>query len=374
MKQTLVLDIEVYSNYFLAQFKSIDTGKVRSFEMFDGCDFDRQTVNSILKSHRIVTFNGLNFDMPILTLALKKFTCEQLKQAADLIILGEKKSWEIERFYDFRTLPCDHIDLIEVAPGVAIGLKLYGARLHSKKLQDLPIDPAASITPEQRQLLREYCVNDLDTTIDLWKVVKDRVDLREAMGKQYGIELRSKSDAQIAETVIANMVQGITGVKPTRPVKQVGRVYKYTAPEFLKFKTAKLQAVLKEVCESDFVIGEKGNPVEPPALKSRVVEIGSSKYRLGIGGLHSSEESQAHFAGSDQTILDVDVASYYPSIILQCGLFPEHMGASFLQVYKQIVDSRLAAKKEQQRLSKRIKELKKELSDAIAKEKLSQTR
>ncbi|MBV5266990.1 MAG: hypothetical protein JZU67_00390, partial [Burkholderiaceae bacterium] len=107
---------------------------------------------------------------------------------------------------------------------------------------------------------------------------------------------------------------------------------------------------MREVSESEFVIGEKGNPVEPPALKRRVVEIGSSKYRLGIGGLHSSEESQAHFAGSDQTILDVDVASYYPSIILQCGLYPEHMGASFLHVYKQIVDSRLAAKKEQQRL------------------------
>ncbi|MBV5266989.1 MAG: hypothetical protein JZU67_00385, partial [Burkholderiaceae bacterium] len=181
-KQTLALDCEVYSNYFLAQFKSIETGKVRAFEIFDGCEFDKNTVSQILKSYRIVTFNGINFDMPMLTMALCGQSTDQIKAVCDAIIQRQLKHWQTEREFGFATVACDHIDLIETTPGVAISLKLYGARLHSKKLQDLPIDPAASISPDQRRLLREYCVNDLDTTIDLWKVVKDRVDLREVMG------------------------------------------------------------------------------------------------------------------------------------------------------------------------------------------------
>ena len=44
--------------------------------------------------------------------------------------------------------------------------------------------------------------------------------------------------------------------------------------------------------------------------------------------------------------MDCDVASYYPSIILNQGLCPANIGENFLRVYKKIVDERLKAKKE----------------------------
>jgi hypothetical protein len=53
-----------------------------------------------------------------------------------------------------------HFDIQEPAPAVMISLKLYGGRLHSKKLQDLPIDPHATLTKDQTEILRKYCVND----------------------------------------------------------------------------------------------------------------------------------------------------------------------------------------------------------------------
>src|ERR1017187_7366641 len=66
---------------------------------------------------------------------------------------------------------------------------------------------------------------------------------------------------------------------------------------------------------------------------------------MGIGGLHSAESGVAHVAGSNYMLIDRDVTSYYPSIILNLGLYPQHMGEAFLTVYRSLVERRVAAKK-----------------------------
>ncbi len=100
----------------------------------------------------------------------------------------------------------DHIDIINLPIGQA-SLKIYGGRLHAPKMQDLPIEPSAIITPEQRKTLRLYCHNDLQVTRILYEELKPQIALREQMSKQYGIDLRSNSDAQIAENVIKHELE-----------------------------------------------------------------------------------------------------------------------------------------------------------------------
>jgi len=80
-------------------------------------------------------------------------------------------------------------------------------------------------------------------------------------------------------------------------------------------------------------------------MEDAQVAIGGSVYRLGIGGLHSSETRAMHLADAATCLVDRDVASYYPSIILRCGLAPAAMGQHFLDVYAGIVARRLTAKK-----------------------------
>ena len=75
------------------------------------------------------------------------------------------------------------------------------------------------------------------------------------------------------------------------------------------------------------------------------VKIGDSIYKMGMGGLHSSEKTVAHIATEDTLLIDRDVASYYPFIILLLGLYPKHLGKHFLKVFKIIVDRRIAAKR-----------------------------
>ena len=325
-------------------FGNVATGNTRAFELFEDHPLDMHTIRSIVAKFTLVSFNGNNFDMPLLSLALSGATNQAIKNASDAIILNNLRGFALERKFKFKTMTkVDHIDLIEVAPGM-VSLKIYGGRLHCKKMQDLPIEPSASISVADRELLKTYCANDLQVTQALYLKLAPQIELRAQMGKTYDLELRSKSDAQIAETVIRTQVKAITGVMPERPIIEGGTLYQYSAPSYIRFSSAPLEAVLSMVQATKFRVIDSGKVIEPDELKNAKVAIGASVYRMGVGGLHSTESSTSHEADEKTLLIDRDVASYYPSIILGSSLAPVHMGEPFLRVYRDIVEQRLAAK------------------------------
>ena len=353
MKTTLVLDIECYRNYFLVMFRRVDTGTTRYYEMFPGQPLACDQIRQIMRLYRVVTFNGLNYDLPILTYALRGATCEQLKEATDAIIVGRLRNWQFEKQYDLKVpREWDHIDLSEVAPGVMISLKQYGGRMHSRTLQDLPIEPSAHISPEQRAQLVTYCANDLQTTIDLWNRLTvnpedDVIAIRERIGVETDMELRSKSDAQVAEAVIRKAIEEVRGETIYKQQVPAGTTYRYTPPSFIKFNSPVLREKLAEICDAPFIVKVDGKITEPATLKNTaaVVTINGRGYTMGIGGLHSTEKSASHWADDETLLRDVDVVSFYPELIRKCGLAPKNMGPAFTRVYGGFIDRRIAAKK-----------------------------
>lgn len=344
-KKRLVMDIECYQNYLLVAFKNVETGATRTFEMYEGQNFDRETIRAILRSCTIITFNGNHYDMIILSLVLAGGGNLKAKQASDAIIIQNKNPWDIERTFGFNIVKnIDHIDLFEVVPGKS-SLKAYGGRMHVQRLQDLPIEPNTEISSEQRELLKEYCVNDLNITEALYLKLVPQIELREKMGSEYGEDLRSKSDAQVAETVIKKSITKITGEVPRRPDSLYGQSFKYIAPDFIGFITPQLNDMFEIIKATSFYVNETGSVIMPKEIGGELIKIGKSNYQMGIGGLHSTESSVSHEVKDGNFILDKDVTSYYPSIILRCRLYPKHLGASFLKVYKEIVDKRIEAKK-----------------------------
>lgn len=356
----VVIDAEVYSNYFLLSAKQLDTGRVIHFELYGGKALDKKGLMGLMRSYTTISFNGLNYDLPIITAALSGFSNEAIKKLSDQIILSGTPGWQVCRNWQIDVPKWDHIDLFEVAPGRS-SLKIYGGRLHAPKMQDLPIEPDALITPEQRKLLRDYCVNDLDTTELLYRKLEKQVALRQKMGEQYGMDLRSKSDAQIAETIIKSELTAITGKQYYKP-KGEQTAFRYIDPKIISFKTEQLQSVFERILKTRFELGGNGAVKMPDWLKSNRIKIGSSEYQMGIGGLHSCEKSQYIAATENTLICDLDVASYYPSIILQQRLSPKSLGEPFLKVYQSIVERRLESKKRAEEISKEIAFLKDKLA------------
>lgn len=358
----LIIDVECYPNYFLVLMRN-EEGRHRAFEKCTGKFFDRHALLAVMNDPdvELVSFNGINYDIPMARLAIAGASLEELKQASDDIITNNLKPWQFYRKYELREFVFNHVDLMEVAPG-QVGLKIYGGRLHVKHLQDLPYPPDMTLTPEQMEEVKKYCKNDLGLTAALDAFLRNQIDLRRVLSEQYHVDLRSKSDAQIAEAVLKNEYHRLQGAEPPK-TKIAYDEFRYEPPEYIAFKTEQLQEVFDVVRSAPMVIQKTGHVKMPAEIEKMAITIGQSTYKIGIGGLHSQESSIAHFSDDDNVLIDRDVTSYYPNLMLNMNMSPPSYGDTFLKVYSSLVDKRQASKKRASELVKEIAKLKQKLAE-----------
>lgn len=347
-----VFDVETYVNFFYVAFKSLDNGKFVAFERSPDHDFNPTKLLWMLWRFCIVGFNSRNYDLPMIELAARGASCAKLKEASDFIIksgpnYGTEKvtPFAFEKKYGVQIGRYNHIDLIEVAP-LQGSLKLYAGRLHCERMQDLPFPEDHVLTQEDAEIVRPYCCNDLSNTELLFNELAPELKLRAEMSEEYGVDLRSKSDAQVAEAVINSELQKVLGYYPKKPTLSADTVLVYDVPDFVCYQTTQLREMLEVVRNARFYLDGLGSPIMPPELEKLKVTIGSSTYKLGMGGLHSTEKKTAHYATDEIILADNDVESFYPRTILNQRLCPPHLGEAFLTVYEKIVNTRIHAKAE----------------------------
>jgi hypothetical protein len=315
----VTLDCEVYPNYFLVAFKRLSDGKIVTIETRGKNTHisieDRKRLNSLMYKRTTFGFNSRNYDIPVIIAAEQSKTCNDIYRISEYIITGNSHGWQtLQKFSLHLPREWKHFDIQEPAPGVKVSLKLYGGRMHSKRLQDLPIEPGTMLTEAQMDDIKEYCINDLNTNIDLYNRIKPQMQLRVDMSEEYGMDLMSKSDAQIAEAVIKRELQKRNPRgRYKAPNMMTGVSFKYTAPAYIEFKSDVLRHTLELILGADFELNDKGSIELPKELKQMKIKIGNSVYQLGIGGLHSKEKSQTIIPNKNQVLADRDVASYYPS-------------------------------------------------------------
>lgn len=386
-------DTECAHNWWLLKIR-FPLGHMKSYELRPEKPafymWEIAEIEAAMAAFTWVGFNSLNYDEPMLKLALRGVGVHVLKEANDAIIPGAGgqglRRWEFAKAYplaDYRLKDFDHIDIMEVVPGVRISLKTYMTRYHAKTIQDLPFDPDAWLDEETIRISDEYCGNDLLGTHELSNIIHKRMSLRDTLtdklqyesDMQFGygfqrIDLRSKSDAQMSEAIIKAKL----GYRPEVPYIPTGYTFKLKVAPWLEFVTPQMQRVLAICKMVDFFFSRKedGEPVAfpdgskikvgvnlPKPIASMVVEIGTSKYKFGIGGLHSMEKAQSIIAGPNRKLRDSDVGSFYPKTAILMRLFPAHV----LPIYEEIFNQRMDSKPKVADLQAQIKKLKEMMAD-----------
>jgi hypothetical protein len=336
-----VIDVECYPNLWHVGCLHVQSGQEVDLS-------DRNKAKWLMSNFLTIGFNSFNYDLLVIDLWLAGANEASLKQATDEIITGGLRSFQFYKKYSNVQRFCwNHIDLIEVCP-LEGSLKVYAARLNAERMAELPYDPATVLTYEQKEHVITYCHNDLVNTRLIYNELRGEIELRTSMSNEYNIDLRSKSDAQIAEAVLKSELAK-AGIKAERPELPADYSFKYNVPDYMEFKTPELQHVLEVVRNATFTIDPStGSPTMPPEIGALDVRIGQGRYRFGLGGLHSCEECQA----IEVPTRDIDATSFYPRMIINQKLFPKHIGAIFLKIYTSIVDRRVGAKGEVKRLEK----------------------
>lgn len=339
---TLLIDIELYPNYYCCNFKHPKLNKFIVLECGQGKGFNEKFLSWLMFNYRTVGFNSINYDLLILWLSYYTQDIATLKDASNDIILRGVREWELKKAYNFRTFNTNHVDLIEVAP-LRGSLKLYMARLHAERIQELPFPDMQILTEEEIGIVKQYNFNDLDGTELLFNFMKERLELRESLGNDYHENLMSKSDAQIAEVILSKEISKLNGKRPQKQDIESGTVFKYSIPTYIKYQTLELQNLLNKLKIAKFVVQPNGKMAIPNEL-TEPVKINRGLYKLGIGGLHSSEKTAAYKSDKFKTLVDRDVRSYYPKLITTLGLYPPSCGPNFLIAFDKIIDIRLDAK------------------------------
>lgn len=339
MPKTIVFDVELLAGRFLFKGIVLENRKVITIW---GQDPDAKIrLREVMESGCLfVSFNGNRFDLPIMSGFLSGLEFSRLKRMANAIIVDELQPWHVSRMYNIPELKIDHIDLIEVAPSF-VGLKTYGARMHMPWLKDLPFaHDVESLTEEEFEQVDRYCENDLVTTEELYRRLAGAINLRIQMSKEYDVDLRSKSDTQMAETSFIKRLN----LNRTRAV--IPETIRYEMPSFISFDSPHLQELAQKIQDHEYVLNQNTGHVINPDFLSQPVLLNKGSYQMGVGGIHSTHDKKVcYVASKDFVIADIDAASYYPSIIINCNLIPKNTGQKFIDEYSRIYHRRLEAKK-----------------------------
>lgn len=188
------------------------------------------------------------------------------------------------------------------------------------------------------------------------------IELRKELTKLYGINFINSSNSRIGSELCLKLYCDATGryksdVRSQRTIRKHVNVEEIIFP-YITFKSNEFNNVLSKF-KSLTVSSAKGEIEFTQIYKG-------FQFDYGAGGIHGSISNEIVSATEEYKIIDVDVASLYPSIAIANKLYPEHLGEEFYQIYHHdIVAVRLAEKAKKDKGNKAIVDGFKEAANAV---------
>ena len=343
---------------FTCCIKDFDTGKKREFAVYRDIEVFVNFLKLLrsLQKHKyyLVGFNSIGFDNQILEFIIGNGdgwlnagkTCEEIvtliyDYSQYVISLPQESRFtELVPEWKFKIPTIDlfkqkHYDGKQKGGVMGVSLKWIQFSMRYPNIEEMPVAHDAEITEDMIPDVLKYNWNDVDSTEEFFRKIKFETDLRAALTEKYGINLLNASEPKMARDIFAKFLcdeMGITyrelkekkTLRSTIPVKDI--IFPY-----ISFKTQLF---------NDLLTNLKGTVLTPQQEYEKIFKVHNIPVTFALGGLHSNNASKVVTKQDGYVIMSCDVVSMYPSLAIQNNLKPEHLGDSFLTVYKRIYEER----------------------------------
>lgn len=267
-----------------------------------------------------VGFNSREYDQYI----LKGILCDlNPKEINDFIILQHKKGWSFSTL--FRKFPLNNYDVMPQPP---IGLKTLEAFMgHNIKETSVPFDIDRPLTKAELDETVKYCLHDVEETMEVFARKKEEFDSHLSLIKTFGLPLSyiGKTKAQLSAIIL-----GATK-------KDHFDEFDIEIPPTLRLE--KYKAVLNWYL----------NPVNRDYDKTLELDVAGVPHVFAWGGLHGAKPQYS----GEGWFVNVDVASYYPSLMLRYGWISRNVADP--AKYEDVYHTRLKLKAEKNPMQKPYK-------------------
>jgi hypothetical protein len=342
-------DFEVYKNLLMLTCMDRE-GKINKFII----NKNQNDLNKLIEfcsqpGFWFVGYNNHFYDNLILNYLIHEYTvitnwsadriCKAVYRISYEIINEDNRKYKYYKYFN-------SLDLMRVG-NIQKPLKLVAASLKWSKIQDLPIPFDQPIKDEQVDLIAQYNLNDVGITKALYDKLLPEIKLRGDIRKFYQVEVMDEADSGIANKLFEKLYSDATNQHPSKfkDLRTMRSSVKFSDAIFpqISFKTTQLSKFLEEMKEQVLTIHsiEDKITIDIPELAYK-----GKKYSFGAGGLHSKDKGVIFESSEEISIEDADVTSYYPSIMINGRLKPEHLEEVFIDLLKSIRDERVIAKRE----------------------------
>lgn len=369
-KIVYVYDIEVFQNIFHCSVKNTETNNIYKFEISERKNQLRELVKFFKQVDKYITwgdyyttninipanvifcgYNNLHYDNPIINYIIEyedklmqyniSTICSSIFNLSKTITTSSEDNIDAWKHWKYQ-IWFDTFDILTMlySNKLRVGLKEIQVTMQYPNVQEFVCDWTKPLPLEDFDSMIDYNINDIESTSELLNRCKKDVDLRIAIEDEYGVRVLSKDGVNIGMKILTQKYLEKTGltwqdIKDLRSPMSVIPLKDVILP-FIKYDSPILQRVLDDMKNQIVSPGRKG-------YENKFV-FNNLRYSVGVGGIHSVNSPEIIIPRDDETLIDIDVASLYPSMLIEYEFYPKHLGKEFLEVYKQIKDERIEAK------------------------------